>query len=277
MAPKRDEPTSADDDDSSAPPPHNKKMASASSSSSSSPEPFARLGDVDLRAADVGTLRSGCWLNDQVISYLFESLSQRALAYGASLVLLEPTTTFMAVMVNDAAALKEMLSVPQKSGAPSLLSKLEQAQLVLMPVNNNDDASQAEGGGHWSLLIFRRAGDASKVGKARFEHYDSCGGANGQVAKAVALAMSTLLLGPKPGTLQLVNMECPQQRNMHDCGVYVLAFAEVLALAPPEELGRAPSEELSKRLKAITADDVSAKRQAWCEELAAAVEAEARG
>ena len=238
--------------------------------SSSATEPFARLGDIVVRAADAATLRPCCWLNDQAIAYLFESISRRAATAGAEVILLEPSTTFMAVMINDPAALREMWSVPTSGGSDSLLSQLEAAQLVLMPVNNNDNASKAEGGGHWSLLVFRREGNAN--GRPRYEHYDSCGKANASVAKSIALTLSTLLLGPKPGTLQLVNMDCPQQANGFDCGMYVLAFAEVLALAPTDELAKAPSAAVNEALHALTPVVVTEKRVAWHAKLMAAVE-----
>ena len=143
-------------------------------------------------------------------------------------------------------------------------------------MNNNDDASKAGGGGHWSLLLFRREGDAQH-GAARYEHYDSCGKANVLVAKSIALALSTLLLGPRPGTLPLVNMECPQQANGFDCGVYVLAFAEILALAPPGDIGKAPSAALKEALHALRPEGITAKRAAWHAELMAAVEQGSRG
>ena len=64
------------------------------------------------------------------------------------------------------------------------------------------------GGGHWSLLVYRR-GDGSP---ARFEHYDSCKGANATHARAVAKCL-VALLDPDVGgaTTQLVAMQSPQQ------------------------------------------------------------------
>ena len=232
-------------------------------------EPSANIGDVKIYRKDASTLRPGCWLGDQAIAYLFESLARGASKAGASLVLLEPSLTFTAAMVGDAGALREMLSVPHGGGTVSLLQQLEAAELVLMPVNNNDDASALEGGGHWSLLIFRRRGTADA--KPRFEHYDSCGHANGSVAKSIAIALAPLLMATKAPRMQLVSMETPNQANGYDCGVYVLAIAEIVCAAPPEELGHAPSDGVTAAVRGLKPADVTAKRQAWHDELTAAV------
>ena len=94
---------------------------------------------------------------------------------------------------------------------------------------------------------------------------------------AAQLHVLPLLLGPRPGTLPLVNMECPQQANGFDCGVYVLAFAEILALAPPGDIGKAPSAALKEALHALRPEGITAKRAAWHAELMAAVEQGSRG
>lgn len=87
-------------------------------------------------------------------------------------------------------------------------------------MNNNSDVGQAEGGSHWSLLVFRRGkksrtrqsrelGDGGRVGSERgsqaeedgadaenaeeedsFLHYDSAGGVNARAADALAAAVA---------------------------------------------------------------------------------------
>ncbi|KAI4382341.1 hypothetical protein MLD38_008317 [Melastoma candidum] len=44
--------------------------------------------------------------------------------------------------------------------------KLHSRNLVIFPVNNNDDVKLAEGGSHWSLLVFERNANM-------FVHHDS--------------------------------------------------------------------------------------------------------
>ena len=186
-------------------------------------------GDIKLTAADVALLEPRCWLNDQLIAFFFEKLAASASAAGVDVLLLEPSIIFTASMLQDAAALRGMLSVSPSPGKAPLADRLGSASLVLMPVNDNDDPNAGEGGGHWSLLAFRR-GDAERP--PRFEHYDSCGGSNGAQARAVAQCLAALLLpGVRGPSLQLVNMKTALQANGFDCGVYVLCFAEMLCAA----------------------------------------------
>ena len=241
-------------------------------------EPSARLGDVQIYAKDAATLRPGCWLGDAAIAYVFENLSRRVAAANASeekVLLLEPSITFTAAMVGEAGPLREMLSVPHGGGSVSLAQQLAVADLVLFPLNNNDDASASEGGGHWSLLAFRRRSEGRG---ACFEHYDSCGGANAPIAKVVTKAFAPLLLGQTSAKVQLVSMgeSTPQQANGFDCGVYVLAMAEILCLPPSGETAPAPSESVTSALRGLTPAAITEKRLAWHEYLTSAVAENAR-
>ena len=85
---------------------------------------------------------------------------------------------------------------------------------MLIPVNDNEDPDAAEGGGHWSLLVFRRHGQEG--GAARFEYYDSLLASNLAHAKRVAATLAPLLLpaamayGIDPihfGIIMVVNLE----------------------------------------------------------------------
>ena len=150
---------------------------------------------------------------------------------GASALLLEPSIIYTASVLQDAAALREMLSVSTKPGVPPLTEQMLKCALVIMPINDKSDPDAhvgergclyhpsrtrqsnhpcipTAGGGHWSLLVYRR-GDGSP---ARFEHYDSCKGANASHARAVAKCL-VALLDPEVGgaTTQLVAMQSPQQ------------------------------------------------------------------
>ena len=45
-----------------------------------------------------------------------------------------------------------------------------------------------------TIILASSSRATSRKGRARFEHYDSCGGANASVAKAIALALSTAVM-----------------------------------------------------------------------------------
>lgn len=219
----------------------------------------AVLGDVLVYDEDVDTLLPGKWLNDQVIAYLLGMFDARRES-SDGVVVLEPSMTFTAGMVGEAELLREMLSVARTSGATPLAEQLGVADLVLMPVNNNEDASIAGGGSHWSLLAFRRQG--GQGGKPRFEHYDSCDNANGPQALAIARAMAPLLM-ERVGHLQLMRMTTPRQANGHDCGAYLLAIAELLCTARSGGGEPPVGGALSEAMRALTPQAITAKRDEW--------------
>ena len=91
------------------------------------------------------------------------------------------------------------------------------ARLALFAVNNNPDVEQAGGGSHWSLLAYAAADNA-------FRHFDSMAGTNRQAARRVYEAAAA---AAPPGA-RYVEQPAPQQANGYDCGVYVLALAQLL-------------------------------------------------
>lgn len=220
------------------------------------------LGDITLHAHDVATLRPGGWLGDMVIAYFFERLAGSA---GGGVVLLEPSTAFTAATLGDADVLREMLSVAPTGGATPLADELAAANLVLIPVNDNEDPDAAEGGGHWSLLVFRRHGQEG--GAARFEYYDSLLASNLAHAKRVAATLAPLLLpqtaGDSAGRLPVACLPTPQQANGHDCGVYVIAIAAIVAGAPSEASGQPLSEAVSAAVSALTPAAITAQRREY--------------
>lgn len=212
-------------------------------------------GDAQLSEADMGLLQPGRWLNDQLIAYFFEGF---ATSSQGSVLLLQPFVTYMASVLQDSDQLREMLAVPSQRGATSLLEQMGERQLILMPINDKTDPDQHEGGGHWSLLVFRRGGDGTPP---RYEHYDSCSNANASHARAAAGTLAKLLQPHSRGlTLKLVAMNSPQQANGFDCGVYVLATAELLCSGGSQEA-------VAEEIRALTPQDVAARRREFFAQL----------
>lgn len=82
---------------------------------------------------------------------------------------------------------------------------------IFLPINDNRNVSQAEGGSHWSLLL------VSILDGVAF-HYDSMDGANNNEAYDATKRLSSVLKKP----LRFHHLvDCPQQENGSDCGVYV--------------------------------------------------------
>ncbi|PIO56303.1 Ulp1 protease family, catalytic domain protein [Teladorsagia circumcincta] len=96
-----------------------------------------------------------------------------------------------------------------------MLSKAapEIREQILFILNDRDDPTIV-GGNHWSLLVFDR-------GSARFEYYDSMRPAKDAIARQLVNTIKPVLGAPE---VSFVIVECPQQRNSFDCGMYVIEF-----------------------------------------------------
>ncbi|KAK6051043.1 hypothetical protein COOONC_11452 [Cooperia oncophora] len=84
---------------------------------------------------------------------------------------------------------------------------------VLFILNDRDDPTIV-GGNHWSLLVFDR-------GTSRFEYYDSMRPAKDAVARQLVNIIKPVL---DTTEVSFVIVDCPQQRNSFDCGMYVIEF-----------------------------------------------------
>lgn len=168
-------------------------------------EKILSYNDVVLRQSDLGILNGPHYLNDRIIEFYFSYLSSSH--SSEDILLVPPSIAFWTMNCPDIDSLKDFL---QPLNLPS-------KKLVLFPINNNDDVTEAEGGSHWSLLAFEKTTNL-------FVHHDSFGGLNKNHAKRL---YKTLV--PYMGVSETGYMECgcsPQQANGYDCGLYVLAIAK---------------------------------------------------
>jgi len=174
-------------------------------------------GDVVLIRSDLAVLHGPCFINDRIIAFYFAHLS--AGLQDDDLLLLPPSIPYLLSNLPDPASVAAVASP----------LRLASRRLVLLPVNDNPDASVAEGGSHWTLLILDNATSPSTP---RFVHHDSLPGApNLPVAARLADALRPLLLSgsdSKRGTVPLIEGPTPRQTNGYDCGVYVMAIARAL-------------------------------------------------
>jgi sentrin-specific protease 8 len=92
--------------------------------------------------------------------------------------------------------------------------------------------SQAAGGSHWSLIAYTRSDNTLR-------HYDTCRGMNRHAAKLLYAAILPVVEALETRfPLKLIESAqdegdtngffCPQQENNYDCGMMVLAIAELL-------------------------------------------------
>ncbi|DBA86056.1 TPA: hypothetical protein ACH3X1_005579 [Trebouxia sp. C0004] len=118
--------------------------------------------------------------------------------------------------------------------------QLSLKSLICFAVNDNLDAGNAEGGSHWTLAVY------SKKDRTFF-HYDSASGScNVLAARKVARAVQPYLEDPSKKS-KVVAVQTPMQTNAYDCGVYVLACAEMIAQAWTQEHTQQQMEEVLQR------------------------------
>lgn len=167
--------------------------------------------DVVLRRSDLDILNGPDFLNDRVIEFYLSYLSTLHTP-PTTISLIPPCITFWISNCPDAESLKDFMKP----------LKLRDSELLIFPVNNNENVELAEGGSHWSLLVYYKEANS-------FFHHDSFMGVNRWNAKQLFKAISPFV--SDDGDEAAAYRECsdtPQQKNGYDCGVYALAVAKVI-------------------------------------------------
>uniref|UniRef100_A0A7C8Z2M2 Ubiquitin-like protease family profile domain-containing protein n=1 Tax=Opuntia streptacantha TaxID=393608 RepID=A0A7C8Z2M2_OPUST len=176
---------------------------------SSGDEIVLSYNDAVLRRSDLDILSGPYFLNDRIIEFYFSYLSS---TYRSDdILLVPPSIAFWLQNYPDEESFKafiEPLSLSTKN-------------MIYFPVNNNEDFTLAEGGSHWSLLVFYREANV-------FVHHDSFQGSNCSYAKRLYKSVALFVASPDSETRYLEQECSPQQQNGYDCGLFVIAIARVL-------------------------------------------------
>lgn len=174
-------------------------------------EMILSYNDVVLRRSDLDILSGPKFLNDRIIDFYFSYIS---LSYPSEdISLISPSIAFWIANCPDIESLKDFVT-------PLNLYK---KKIILFPINNNNDMSMAEGGTHWSLLVYERESNL-------FVHHDSCNELNADSAKNLYRAVAGYV-GDADTVSSCNYSECqksPQQKNGYDCGLYTLAIAKAI-------------------------------------------------
>ncbi|XP_015198989.2 sentrin-specific protease 8 [Lepisosteus oculatus] len=193
--------------------------------------------DSLLRRSDVALLEGPHWLNDQVIGFAFEYFGTERFRdlRGAACFISPEVTQFIkcASSQQELALFLEPLGLPRR-------------RWVFLAVNDN--SSQAAGGTHWSLLLYRRD-------RGRFAHYDSHSGGNALHARRIAAKLEAFL--GSAGGVPFAEEPAPAQQNSYDCGMYVICMAEALCE------GAGPGGPPAPLAQLVTPAHITQKRAEW--------------
>lgn len=165
--------------------------------------------DSLIRQSDCKLLRGKEWINDNIIEFWFEYLSND---------LFKEKKKNLLTIGPSVAQLIKMTSSTEETEALLGSLELERKDLVLIPINNHS-VTESAGGSHWSLLVLY-------VSSRKFEHYDSLMLSDNVChSKQIAEKLNRLLRG---NTLDLVIMTCNQQIDGYNCGIHVICNASAV-------------------------------------------------
>ncbi|KAG7534919.1 Ulp1 protease family C-terminal catalytic domain [Arabidopsis thaliana x Arabidopsis arenosa] len=163
--------------------------------------------DVVLRRSDLDILNGPNFLNDRVIEFYLSFLS--TVHSSPTISLIPPSIAFWISNCPDTEYLKDFMKP----------LNLRDKDLLIFPVNDNSNVEVAEGGLHWSLLVYYKEANT-------FVHHDSFMGVNKWSAKQLFKAVSPFVSNGDASYKECT--DTPQQKNGYDCGVFLLAIARVI-------------------------------------------------
>ncbi|XP_028105828.1 NEDD8-specific protease 1-like isoform X1 [Camellia sinensis] len=178
---------------------------------SAADEKILSYNDAVLRRSDLDILSGPYFLNYRIIEFYFSYLPS---CYPSEeFVLVSPSIAFWIANCPDIESFKDFVE-------PLNLSS---KKLVIFPVNNNDNVTEAEGGNRWSLLVFERNANVSV-------HHDSYGGLNAGHAKQLYRAIVGYMgiSDMASACKYVVRSKTPQQVNGYNCGLYVTTIVKAI-------------------------------------------------
>lgn len=212
-------------------------MAVASSKSGDD-ERILSYHDEILRRSDLGILSSrSSFINDRIISFYLTHVSLALSRSFSTTLMIPPSLSYLISLCPNDPQIISPLNLPSKT-------------LILFPVNDNPDPTVAEGGTHWSLLVYNRESN-------EFVHHDSFSGLNSRCARRLREAVKGFV-GWDGENARFVEARTPQQRNGFDCGLFVMAIAR--AVCEWKERGMAEEENWFGAVEAMDAERVGRLR-----------------
>eukprot|EP01117_Protostelium_nocturnum_P019120 TRINITY_DN8197_c0_g1_i2.p1 TRINITY_DN8197_c0_g1~~TRINITY_DN8197_c0_g1_i2.p1 ORF type:complete len:574 (-),score=241.18 TRINITY_DN8197_c0_g1_i2:408-2129(-) len=185
-----------------------------------------------ITRSDLSSLKGSSWLNDEVINFYMNILSQRN-KNDPALPNCEFFNTFFYPMLAD----KGYDRVKKWTRKIDVFEK----DKIIVPIHL---------GMHWCLAVVN-------IKEKRFEYYDSLGGSGtrGTVLKNLRKWLSAEYLDKKKQQLDLSEWSdykntgmVPQQQNGYDCGVFTCRFADCISQNKPFPFSQEHMQHFRKRL-----------------------------
>merc|ERR1712243_279477 len=170
---------------------------------------------VNITKEDVKTLDRGQWVNDEIIALHQVIVEEDRTVEKHGILYVTPSNTFLLKKSKEGKLIAEMKREWE----------IRKTKWIFYPINNNNETEKV-GGTHWSLLIFNRTSN-------KYYHYDPIKGTNREHAR-VLIAKTKDSSKDDP---IYIEMECPQQKNSSDCGIYVMLITAELTNNIIEESG----------------------------------------
>lgn len=151
-------------------------------------------------------LRGPHWLSDQILAFYFQYLESEVYRnFSRDFLFVSPQVTQLLKMIDgrleDARTILEPLQPYTK-------------KFLFFAVNDND--RDREGGTHWSLLVFSKSENS-------FYTFDSANNRNNYATSKIVEVLRRVL---NCQFAFYVNSQCTQQRNLFDCGIFVICNVE---------------------------------------------------
>ncbi|ATY60792.1 Ulp1 protease family [Cordyceps militaris] len=203
-----------------------------------SDKPYLSYYDASLTVGDVKSLKND-WLTDSVINFWQEYLERETLPRypQARICLLRPSITFL------------LMHTPDLHHTYSSLPDLTNITHVFLPINDNKDVRDGQGGSHWSLLLI-------SIRDGLAFHYDSLSSGNCNQASSATDRMAQFLNRP----LQFLNLvDSPKQDNTSDCGVFVCLLMRHLLVK--RLLGASATEKVSMSMRNKMVDSHGGRKE----------------
>ncbi|CCE78083.1 Piso0_000696 [Millerozyma farinosa CBS 7064] len=181
---------------------------------------------ISAYKSDLSYIMPDEWISDNNISLIFEMINQVFLKnpdikFGKQITLLCPSVVQL------------FLHFPIDEKFESILptKELEESKLVFMPVNYMDDTDiydleQVNNGDHWVLCLLNLMDNCLYVYNSMREDDDEDQKTLVELINRLQKCKS--IVGGKQ-KIKIIHMNCDQQTNSNDCGVFLLMITCILA------------------------------------------------